>query len=86
MILYTREWYHHEISFVSQASLVFALSMSFLNSTMATTLNLAEQHYQGIDFSSLSWLEKQWATWYIWIGNPVTATGLMIFLLHEVIV
>jgi len=53
---------------------------------MATTLNLAEQHYQGTDFSSLNWFEKQWATWYIWIGNPAIATGLMSFLLHEVIV
>jgi len=60
--------------------------MSFLDSTMATTLNLAEQHYQGTDFSSLNWFEKQWATWYIWIGNPAIATGLMSFLLHEVIV
>jgi len=60
--------------------------MSFLNSSMATALNLAEQHYKGTDFSSLSWLEKQWAAWYIWIGNPAIATGLMSFLLHEVIV
>ncbi|KAJ7243658.1 C4-methyl sterol oxidase [Mycena rebaudengoi] len=35
------------------------------------------------DFSSLSWLEQQWAAWYVWIGNPVIATGLMSFLMHE---
>lgn len=23
-------------------------------------------------------------SWYVWIGNPVIATGLMSFLLHEV--
>lgn len=60
--------------------------MSFLNSTMATALNPAEQLYQGIDHSSLTWFEKQWVAWYIWIGNPAIATGLMSFLLHEVIV
>lgn len=43
-----------------------------------------EQAYANTDFSSLGWLEKQWAAWYIFIGNPIIATGLMSFLLHEV--
>ncbi|KAJ3565519.1 hypothetical protein NP233_g7580 [Leucocoprinus birnbaumii] len=59
--------------------------MSFLNSTLAGGLNPAEQLYQGTDFSSLNWVEKQWAAWYIWIGNPIIATGLMSFLLHEIV-
>lgn len=42
-------------------------------------------HYNSLDWSSLSWAEKQWANWYIWIGNPVIATGLMSFVMHEVI-
>jgi methylsterol monooxygenase len=58
--------------------------MNFLNYTTAAGLNHAEQLYQGTDFSSLNWLEKQWAAWYIWLGNPIIATGLMSFLLHEV--
>jgi len=41
--------------------------------------------YTGTDFSSISWLEHQWVAWYVWIGNPVVATGLMSFLLHEVL-
>jgi len=40
--------------------------------------------YAGTDFTSLNWLEQQWVAWYIWIGNPVVATGLASFLLHEV--
>jgi methylsterol monooxygenase len=40
--------------------------------------------YPDLDLLSLSWLERQWVAWYIWIGNPVIATGLMSFLLHEV--
>jgi len=39
----------------------------------------------GTDFSKLSWWESNWATWYIWIGNPVLATGIMSFVLHEVV-
>jgi methylsterol monooxygenase len=42
--------------------------------------------YSGTDFTSLSWLEHQWVNWYVSIGNPVIATGLMSFLLHEVCV
>lgn len=45
---------------------------------------MQETLYPGLEFSSLNWLEKQWAAWYIWIANPVIATGLMSFLLHEV--
>jgi hypothetical protein len=40
--------------------------------------------YGATDYSSLSWLEQQWVQWYVKIGNPVLATGLMSFLLHEV--
>lgn len=55
--------------------------MSFAN---ATALNAAERLYQATDFSSLSRPEQLWAAWYIWIGNPIIATGLMSFILHEV--
>lgn len=40
--------------------------------------------YANTDFSKLNWLELQWAAWYLWIDNPIIATGLMSFLLHEV--
>ena len=40
--------------------------------------------YPGIDFSQRSWLEQQWAAYYIWMGNPILATGLLSFLVHEV--
>ncbi|KAF8315796.1 putative ERG25-C-4 methyl sterol oxidase [Cantharellus anzutake] len=39
----------------------------------------------GTDFSKLSWLESKWAAWYLWIGNPVLATGIMSFLMHELV-
>ncbi len=40
--------------------------------------------YGDIDLSTLGWFEKAWANYYIAIGNPVIATGLMSFLMHEV--
>ena len=44
----------------------------------------AQDIYVHVDLSKVSWLEQLWAAWYIWIGNPIIATGLMSFLLHEV--
>jgi methylsterol monooxygenase len=55
-----------------------------LNVTAAAHYTSFDETYANIDFSSLNWLEKKWAAWYILIGNPVIATGLMSFLLHEV--
>jgi methylsterol monooxygenase len=62
---------------------LFANTMSF-NATIASYYPSTEDIYANTDFSSLNWFEKQWAGFYILIGNPVIATGLMGFLLHEV--
>jgi methylsterol monooxygenase len=37
-----------------------------------------------IDFAQLNWFERQWMAWYLWIGNPLIATGIASFILHEV--
>ena len=58
-----------------------ASSHMSLNSTASSAFY---ELYGGADFSSLSWFEQQWANWYIWIGNPVAATGLLAFIVHEV--
>jgi hypothetical protein len=50
----------------------------------ATQLS-SQSLYANVDLTKVSWLEQMWAAWYIWIDNPVIATGLMSFLLHEVI-
>ncbi|KAH9927603.1 C4-methyl sterol oxidase [Fomitopsis serialis] len=55
-----------------------------MNST-APAYELAEVLYANTDFSKLNWFEVQWAAWYIWLGNPIIATGLMSFLLHEIV-
>ncbi|KAF7374114.1 Methylsterol monooxygenase [Mycena sanguinolenta] len=49
------------------------------NATLANTL------FEDVDFTSLTWLERQWMAWYLYIGNPVLATGLMTFLIHEIV-
>lgn len=54
-------------------------SLTIVNATTAqNTL------YPGVDFAALNWLERLWASYYVWVGNPIIATGLMSFLLHEV--
>jgi methylsterol monooxygenase len=42
------------------------------------------QLYGDVDLGGLNWLERSWAAYYIWMGNPVLATGLLSFLIHEV--
>jgi methylsterol monooxygenase len=51
------------------------------------TLNATEAQfslYGSADLSHLNWLERSWASYYIWVGNPIIATGLLSFLVHEV--
>ena len=38
----------------------------------------------GVDYASLSTVEQWWVDWYLWIVDPMIATGLMSFILHEV--
>jgi methylsterol monooxygenase len=33
----------------------------------------------------LNYFERLWAAWYAFMGNDVLATGLMIFIMHEVV-
>ena len=54
------------------------------NVTAAAAHQTAHELYAHVDLSTLSWLEQLWAAWYVWINNPVIATGLMSFIMHEV--
>ncbi|KDQ07785.1 hypothetical protein BOTBODRAFT_38466 [Botryobasidium botryosum FD-172 SS1] len=58
--------------------------MSSFNATAAAHHPTAAELYANTDFSSLNWLEANWAAWYLWMGDPVLATGVMSFILHEV--
>ena len=51
------------------------------------TMNATEAQnslYGAMNLDHLNWLERSWASYYIWIGNPIIATGLLSFLIHEV--
>lgn len=37
-----------------------------------------------VDYTQLNWFEKHWMAWYLWIENPLIATGIASFILHEV--
>lgn len=78
--------WHYRVYLKSVSRITFCVFlpspvMSFLNSTASSAFH---DLYSGTDFSSLNWLEQQWAAWYIWVGNPVVATGVLAFLVHEV--
>ncbi|KAI5122304.1 hypothetical protein M0805_002380 [Coniferiporia weirii] len=45
----------------------------------------AEFLYANTDFTKLNWLELKWVQWYLWFDNPALATGIMSFLLHELV-
>lgn len=66
----------------------FFPSVMSLNATSASSSIFhkysAQELYANTDFSSLNWVERQWVNWYLMIGDPVIATGLASFLLHEV--
>ncbi|KZT54049.1 sterol desaturase, partial [Calocera cornea HHB12733] len=38
-----------------------------------------------VDLGSLNWAERAWMNWYMWWDNPVLATGIMSFIMHEVV-
>ncbi|GAA5860790.1 hypothetical protein JCM1840_001968 [Sporobolomyces johnsonii] len=53
--------------------------------SQASTRHTHPGLYAGVDLSQLSVLEQLWVDWYQWWGNPILATGVMSFLLHELI-
>ena len=62
---------------------------STLNSTLEGLINpqtavYGADLYKGVDPSQLNVFEQWWLQWYIYWGNPVIATGIMSFVLHEV--
>ncbi|KAM0755726.1 C-4 methylsterol oxidase [Meredithblackwellia eburnea MCA 4105] len=50
-----------------------------------STKQLDYDLYAGVDIPSLNWAERLWMSWYNWVGNPVLATGIFAFLMHELI-
>lgn len=40
--------------------------------------------YANVDVAALNVLERAWMDYYTWFDNPVIATGVMAFLMHEV--
>lgn len=78
-----------ECCIISVRLFLLSTIMTFNATTVAAAAAHAaqtttQQLYANIDLTKLSWLEQMWAAWYIWIDNPIIATGLMSFLLHEV--
>ncbi|KAG8856077.1 C-4 sterol methyl oxidase [Serendipita sp. 411] len=63
--------------------------MSFNSTVLPQTIShpTAAELYSaaGTDFDALNTLEKWWVQWYIYFGDPIIATGLLSFTLHEIV-
>ena len=64
-----------------------ALSQSFNQTLESLTGHPTPAHilYANLDTSKLTYAEQLWVQWYQYWGNPVIATGVMSFLLHEIV-
>lgn len=40
--------------------------------------------YPGVNVAALNIFERAWMNWYEYWGNPILATGIMSFVMHEV--
>lgn len=76
---------------VSQLGNILNTTLQASTYTKASSFNsaltanaLPSDLYAGHGWNSLSTPEQWWARWYTFVGNPVLATGIMSFLLHEV--
>ncbi|EJD06589.1 C4-methyl sterol oxidase [Fomitiporia mediterranea MF3/22] len=56
-----------------------------MSNVTAPVYYASEFLYANVDFTSLSWLELKWAQWYLLFNDPAIATGVMSFLLHEIV-
>lgn len=76
----------HFTSLASGIAVANSTGAAWPGASLSSKDPLEIQHdlYGGVDIADLNWLERSWAAWYIWIGNPVIATGVMSFLMHEV--
>jgi len=57
-----------------------------MNSTIASAgSEVAHFYLSHVDATTLNWAEKAWMNWYLWWDNPVLATGIMSFCMHEIV-
>lgn len=63
---------------------LFSNATSLVDAFVQATKPLTYDLYATTDVASLNILEKAWMNWYQYWGNPIIATGIMSFLLHEV--
>ncbi|KDE05431.1 methylsterol monooxygenase [Microbotryum lychnidis-dioicae p1A1 Lamole] len=58
---------------------------TLFNLAVTATKPVSHDLYPGVDVASLNIFEKLWMDWYLYWGNPIIATGIMAFLMHEVV-
>ncbi|EPE02538.1 c-4 methylsterol oxidase [Ophiostoma piceae UAMH 11346] len=69
----------------------FLSNATFSNSTLAGVAHVAGADLFGVfeEVSKynvhLNVVERLWASWYLWMQNDILATGIMSFIMHEVV-
>lgn len=61
-------------------AVLYASFVTFMHDTGVAQRAL----YNTIDYSSLNFVEQLWFRWYSSWSNPIIATGVMAFVMHEV--
>lgn len=69
------------MSFISNLQ---ANATTLVDAFIAASKPIAYDLYEGVNVENLNVFEKAWMNWYLMIGNPIIATGIMSFLMHEV--
>jgi methylsterol monooxygenase len=65
------------------------MATTMLNATVSG-LNTTNTYYEILEEVAkynvqLNWVERLWAAWYLWMQNDVLATGILSFVMHEVV-
>ncbi|KAK4058028.1 C-4 sterol methyl oxidase [Microbotryomycetes sp. JL221] len=58
---------------------------TLVDQVIAASKPLGYDLYQNIDTTQLNVVERLWMQWYQYWGNPIIATGIMSFMMHELV-
>lgn len=64
---------------------LYTNATTIVSDFVASTKVLDYTLYDGVDVATLSFAERWWMSWFLWWGNPIIATGVLSFVMHEVV-
>jgi methylsterol monooxygenase len=67
------------------ANNLYSNATTLVESFIAATKPISYDLYAGTNVAALNVFEKAWMNWYLYWGNPIIATGIMSFVMHELV-